>query len=152
MDQILVAKAKIQVQKPAAEVFDAITDPDKMSQYFISKGSGRLDAGKTVEWTFPEFPDSFPVRVGNIEQDKYISFHWDNGTREMLVEMTLTEASNNSTIIAITEKDAPIDDVGLKWVISNTEGWTNFLACLKAWMEYGIHLRKGAFDFLSAKG
>ncbi|MDR2039959.1 MAG: hypothetical protein LBQ60_18715 [Bacteroidales bacterium] len=29
-----------------------------------------------------------------------------------------------------------------------TEGWANFLACLKAWMEYGINLCKGAFDFM----
>lgn len=150
MDQQLIAKAKIQVQKPAAEVFDAITDPTKMSNYFISKGTGRLEAGKTVEWTFPEFEDSFPVRVGMIEQDKYISFHWDNGTREMLVEMTLTAVGNDATNIAITEKEAPIDESGLKWVISNTEGWANFLACLKAWMEYGINLRKGAFAYLSS--
>lgn len=33
----------------------------------------------------------------------------------------------------------------------NTEGWANFLACLKAYLEYGINLRKGAFDFLSDK-
>lgn len=29
----------------------------------------------------------------------------------------------------------------------NTEGWANFLACLKAYLDYGINLRKGAFDF-----
>ena len=25
---------------------------------------------------------------------------------------------------------------------------SNFLACLKAYLEYGINLRKGAFDFM----
>lgn len=34
--------------------------------------------------------------------------------------------------------------------IGNTEGWANFLACLKAWMEYGINFRKGAFAYLSS--
>jgi hypothetical protein len=33
-------------------------------------------------------------------------------------------------------------------VIGNTEGWANFLACMKAYLEYGIQLRKGAFDFM----
>ena len=32
--------------------------------------------------------------------------------------------------------------------MANTEGWANFLASLKAWMEYGVNLRRGAFDFM----
>lgn len=32
--------------------------------------------------------------------------------------------------------------------LQTTGGWSNFPACLKAWLEYGINLRKGAFDFL----
>jgi len=36
----------------------------------------------------------------------------------------------------------------LKWALGNTEGWANFLACMKAYLEYGINLRKGAFDFM----
>ena len=32
--------------------------------------------------------------------------------------------------------------------LGNTEGWANFLACMKAYLEYGIQLRKGAFDFM----
>ena len=40
------------------------------------------------------------------------------------------------------------NEAGIKWLKGNTEGWANFLACLKAWLEYGIHLRKGAFDFM----
>jgi hypothetical protein len=40
------------------------------------------------------------------------------------------------------------DEAGRRWLMQNTEGWANFLACLKAWLEYGINLRKGAFDFL----
>ena len=40
------------------------------------------------------------------------------------------------------------DSNSLKWLVGNTEGWANFLACLKAWMEYKVNLRKGAFDFM----
>lgn len=35
---------------------------------------------------------------------------------------------------------------GICWLKSNTEGWANFLTCLKAYLEYGINLRQGAFD------
>jgi hypothetical protein len=40
---------------------------------------------------------------------------------------------------------------GIKWLQGNRGGWANFLACLKAWMEYGINLRKGAFDYMADK-
>jgi hypothetical protein len=43
------------------------------------------------------------------------------------------------------------DEKGIKWLQGNTAGWANFLACLKAYLEYGINLRKGAFDFMTEK-
>jgi len=33
--------------------------------------------------------------------------------------------------------------------MGNTGGWANFLACLKAYLEYGINLRKDSFDFMA---
>jgi uncharacterized protein YndB with AHSA1/START domain len=65
--------------------------------------------------------------------------------------MTLTPKANNSTLVSITEKSRENDEAGIRWLVGNTEGWANFLACLKAWLEYGINLRKGAFDFMSDK-
>ena len=62
--------------------------------------------------------------------------------------MSLLAAKEDSTIVTVTEKSRDKDEAGLKWLMQNTEGWANFLACLKAWLEYGINLRKGAFDFL----
>ena len=102
-------------------------------------------------WGFPESEMEFPVRVGQIEKDKYISFYWDVDSFELLVEMKLAPARDNSTIVTITEKSRKNDEGGIKWLQGNTEGWANFLACLKAWLEYGINLRKGAFDFMSDK-
>ena len=65
--------------------------------------------------------------------------------------MTLTQRANNSTLVSITEKSRENDEAGIKWLMGNTEGWANFLACLKAYLEYGINLRKGAFDFMTDK-
>ena len=102
-------------------------------------------------WRFPEFDMEFPIRVGKIEKDKYISFYWDVDGIELLTEMKLTQRANNSTLVSITEKSRENDEAGIKWLMGNTEGWANFLACLKAYLEYGINLRKGAFDFMSDK-
>ena len=151
-DQSLEIKTAIQILKPVNEVFEAIVDPNKMSNYFISKSSGRLETGKQIMWQFPEFDIEFPIRVGKIIKDEYISYYWDAEGTELLVEMTLTARAVSSTLVTITEKSRANDEAGIKWLKGNTEGWANFLACLKAYLEYGINLRRGAFDFMSDKG
>jgi len=140
--------ATIQVQKPTPEVFDAIIDPVKMSNYFIASGSDRMGSGKELKWKWPEFDEEFLIKVVKVEPDNYISFYWEMDGRDLLVEMKLEPRENNSTLVTVTEKSMPHDEAGLKWLKGNTEGWANFLACLKAYLEYGINLRKGAFDFL----
>lgn len=151
-NQKLEIKAAIQILKPPNEVFDAIVDPVKMSNYFISKGSGKMEEGKKIIWKFPEFDEEAPIRVGKIVINKLISFYWEMDGLELFVEMTLRERSNKYTVVTVTEKGRSNDEAGIKWLKGNTEGWANFLACLKAYLEYGINLRKGAFDFLSENG
>ena len=72
--QPLEIKAGLQVSKPIAEVFETIADPDKMKNYFISKGSAYMKEGETVTWKFPEFDMEFPVTIGKIQKPGYISF------------------------------------------------------------------------------
>ena len=145
-DQLEIT-AKIQIRKPVAEVFEAIVDPQKMSGYFISAGTGRMETGKEVKWSWPEFEGQFPVKVQKAGQE-FISFLWESGEKELLVEIKLEPRENNSTLVTVTEKSMENNEAGLKWLKGNTEGWANFLACLKAYLEYGINLREGAFDFM----
>jgi uncharacterized protein YndB with AHSA1/START domain len=146
-DQKLEIKVGLKMAKPEHEVFEAIVDPAKMSNYFISKSTGRMEEGKNLTWQFPEFDMKFPVRVSKIKNDKYISYHWDDmDGNESLVEITLKLMEDNTTFVSITEKSRDNDEKGIKWLKSNTEGWANFLACLKAYLEYGINLRRNAFD------
>lgn len=147
-NQTLEIKTALQILKPVHEVFEAIVDPQKMTNYFISKSSGRMEAGKKILWKFPEFEMEFPIQVDKIENDLYISYYWEVDGKKLLVEMTLTPAEENATVVTIKEKSMNNDEAGIKWLMGNTEGWANFLACLKAYLEYGINLRKGAFDFL----
>jgi len=145
--QKLEINASIKIQKPAHEVFEAIVDPSKMSNYFISKSTGRMEEGKTLTWQFPEFDMKFPVKIGPIEKDQRISYSWKDieDGRETTVEIDLKQM-NDGTLVTISEKERDNDEKGIGWLKGNTQGWANFLACLKAYLEYGINLRKGAFD------
>lgn len=144
----LIIDVAMQIQKPSNEVFEAIVNPEKMTNYFISESTGMMEEGKELIWKFPEFDFDCPVRIGKIEKDKYVSYYWMMEEKELFVEITLTEKENNFTLVSITEKSMNNDEKGLKWLSGNSFGWSNFLSCLKAYLEYGINLRKGAFDFM----
>lgn len=149
MESKLTIKAGIQVQRPPHEVFEAIADPGKMSHYFISRSTGRMEPGRELTWHFPEFEQGSQVRIGHIDTDRYISFYWGADPANLqLVEITLFDKGENGTHVTVTEKEMDNNEAGIKWLKSNTEGWANFLACLKAYLEYGINLRKGAFDYM----
>ena len=141
----LTAKATIGIQKPVSEVFEAIVDPDMMHNYFISKSSGRMQVGKEIFWSFPEFEGSYPLTTTEIIPHEKIVFVWDP---ESVVTIEFQKFSDNDTVVKVFEEGHQSDEKGIKWAIGQTEGWANFLACMKAWLEYGIHLRKGAFDFM----
>ena len=143
----LEIKTSLKIQKPLREVYEAIVDPVKMTNYFIAKSTGRIEEGRTLTWQFPEFEMKFPVRVDKVEKDKYISWYWGNAEDkvETKVEIFL-KPMTDGVFVTVTEKSRDNDEEGIKWLVGNTAGWANFLVCLKAWLEYTINLRKGAFD------
>ena len=141
----LTAKATLQIQKPIAEVFEAIVNPEHITKYFISESSGRMETGKELTWEFPEFTDRFPVKVKEVQPNKFISFVWDE---ETVVNITLEEQPDKSTVVKVTEGEKELNEKNLKWLTDNSFGWGNFLTCMKAYLEYGIELRKGAFEYM----
>ncbi len=142
---------RLQIRKPVHEVFDASAAPGKMKNYFIEKGSGRMEEGKELIWKFPEFEEDIPLRVGKVEKNKYLTYNWEDEGQDLFVEILLDPATNGDTIVTVREGTLDNDEAGLRWLKSHTEGWANFLACMKAYLEYGINLRNGAFDFMREK-
>ncbi len=144
----LVIKAAIQIQKPATEVFQAIVDPSRMCNYFIGKSTGQLIEDTTVTWEFPEFEGEVLIEVAKVVPGELVSFYWEGAKgKKLLVKISLRELEDKSTVVRVTEGEMEADKAGIEWYGGNTEGWSNFLACLKAYLEYDINLRKGAFEF-----
>ncbi|RZF61398.1 SRPBCC domain-containing protein [Sphingobacterium corticibacterium] len=140
----LTAKATLQIQKQIHEVFEAIVNPEKMTKYFISESTGRMETGKELLWEFGDFPGKFPVKVTEVQPNKFIEFVWDE---ETVVRITLEEQPDKSTVVKVTEGEKQLNEKNIKWLTDNTFGWGNFLDCMKAYLEYGIQLRKGAFNY-----
>ncbi|MCF6131836.1 SRPBCC domain-containing protein [Flavobacterium wongokense] len=144
---VLEINVAMQISKPINEVFEAIANPEKMCNYFISQSTGRMEEGKNLVWKFPEFDMEVPVKVVKAEQS-LISFYWENSGKDLLVEIRLSTVGDNFTLVKISEKSMENNEAGLKWLSGNSFGWSNFLSCLKAYIEFGINLRKGSFDFM----
>lgn len=146
------AKAAIQIGKPVAEVFEAIVNPEIMRNYFISQSTGRMDSGASLTWRFPEFDGDVPVRVKEVESPSLVRFGWDVNGHELECTIRLEPFADGKATVVRIEESSPVGyDPGQEWLVGNTEGWANFCACMKAWLEYGVHLRTGAFDFRFVK-
>jgi len=145
------------IQKPVAEVFQAVYDPEKLSGYFTNGGAkGTLDEGTTVEWAFADTPGEeirFPVQVEKMIKNELIVLRWQ-GTQEDLnrVEMRFESTGQNETVVQISETGWKATQDDLNRSYSNCMGWSQMVFALKAYLEYGINLRKGAYTGLySAK-
>lgn len=80
----LQVKTQMEIAKPVHQVFEAIVDPEKMSHFFISSGTGRMQGGKTVHWKFDK-GGGLDARVERTEPDRFVSFVWSASGIEAIV-------------------------------------------------------------------
>jgi uncharacterized protein YndB with AHSA1/START domain len=136
-------KVKDKILKPIAEVFDAIVNPDKLSNYFISRASGPLKEGEPVTWFFDDVGGQVSVTVKVVKKNKLIQFEWAASGVKAQVDMVLTAIDSKSTSITITEKSFIFDKAGVSKALQQTQGWTDFICSMKAFLYCGINLRNG---------
>jgi len=131
------------ILQPVGRVFEAVMDPEQMSHYFISKGSGRLEAGKDITWEFADVGTSVKLHVLEVVKDKRIVY--ESKALGDLIRTTINfEAEGpDATVITITDSSFPMTDEGVKRALGQNAGWTYTLCGLKAYLQFGINLRKG---------
>lgn len=135
--------------RPVAEVFEAVTDPERLSCFFTTGGAkGRLEPGAEVTWDFHDFPGAFPVLVQEVVPNEKIVLQWEATTDPSTwttVIMTFQALEDDRTLVRISEHGWPQTEAGLKSSFGNCEGWTGMLCAMKAWLEHGINLRDGFY-------
>ena len=147
-------KVAARIAKPVHEVFEAVADPARLSEYFTTGGAqGRLETGATVTWDFHDFPGAFPVYVIDVVQDEKIVLEWQasegeapnvadgeltDGDYRTRVTMSFTGLDDGRTLVEIAEQ-------GWRENHGNCQGWSQMLCALKMWIEHGINLREGMY-------
>lgn len=115
-----------------------------MSNYFISSGTDRLDSGNQIHWEWHGTEAHLPVTPQEIEKDKSVSFLWPASGIETKVVISLEPLGPAATRVKVSESGWPSDDQGIERCLEQTQGWVHMLCCLKAYLEYGINLRRGS--------
>jgi uncharacterized protein YndB with AHSA1/START domain len=142
-EDTIKAKVQMGILKPAGEVYEAIVDSNRMSKYFITTSTGRMESDKTLTWSWKDYNAEHEVKVKSVEKDKLVSFTWEGSGVECLVVISLEPKKESQTLVKIIESGWPVDFQGATRCMGQVEGWTHFLCCLKAYLEYGVNLRVG---------
>ncbi len=137
-----VAFAAMLVRRPVAEVFGAFVDPSVTSNFWFTKGSGRLDSSKRVIWTWEMYDVSAQVEVTEIVTNEKIVARWGAaGEAPNTVEWTFEPQPDGATFVSVKNFDFPGDaDAQVEQAINSTGSFTIVLNGLKAWLEHGLRL------------
>ena len=141
LTQVPVAKTGMLIRRPVAEVFEAFVDPGITTQFWFTKGSGRLEAGKQVQWEWEMYGISIPVTVKAVEPDRRILIEWPGHGSPTSVEWVFTSLGDGTTFVRITNAGFQGDgDALVKQAMDSTQGFSLVLAGLKALLEHDVKL------------
>jgi uncharacterized protein YndB with AHSA1/START domain len=140
-DQEIVATAEMLIRKPVAEVFEAFVDPEITSKFWFSRGSGRLEAGKSMRWDWEMYSFSVEVNVKALEPSKRLLVEWSAYGAPTDIEWIFTSRPDGTTFVSITNSGfggstREKADVA----VAATEGFAFVLAGAKALLEHGVQL------------
>jgi uncharacterized protein YndB with AHSA1/START domain len=143
-----VAHAAMLIRKPVAEVYEAFVDPAITAQFWFTKGSDRLDAGKEVTWTWEMYNVSSQVRVLELEKERRILIEWSGYEAPNTVEWIFTPRPDGTTFVDVTNAGFTGDgDSVVEQALDSTGGFVMLLAGLKAYLEHNIRLNLVADRF-----
>lgn len=136
---------KMNILKPANEVFEAFVDPEKIGNFWFSSSSERWQQGKTIKLEYKEYNAIGEIKVMEIVDNQKIVYQWDPNEEGHIVTITFTAQSDESTLVEVSEEGFKEDDPDfIQQLIGNKEGWVYMLTCLKGYLEFGVNkLRTG---------
>jgi uncharacterized protein YndB with AHSA1/START domain len=138
----IAAKAEMLIRRPVAQVFEAFVDPAITSRFWFSRGSARLEAGKSVRWDWEMYGFSVDARVKVLEPGARLVVEWTGYGYPTDITWVFTARPDGTTFVSITNtglRGTP-DEVA-SVAVDATEGFAFVLAGAKALLEHGVELR-----------
>jgi len=132
----------IRINKPIEEVFNAFVDNSILCNYFTSAASEPIKVkGDKIRWQWGK--DQTEIIITEFIKNRLVEFTWPGYKVDYDTHVKFEfEEKNGSVIVSVTEESWNKDDAGINSALANNGGWTDMLKCMKAWLLYGIDLRK----------
>jgi uncharacterized protein YndB with AHSA1/START domain len=141
LTRVPITRTGMLIRKPVGEVFEAIVNPQITTNFWFTKSSGRLEAGKRVQWEWEMYDVSIHVIAKAVEPNRRIVIEWPGYSGSTTVEWKFAAQENGTTFVSITESGfSGTGDELVKYVADSTQGFTLLLAGLKAFLEHGVRL------------
>ncbi|KFF12234.1 SRPBCC family protein [Chryseobacterium soli] len=138
MNSTVYVEAQMLIRKPIEDVFEAFVNPEITTQFWFTKSTGILEAGKTVTWEWEMYGVKSDVKVNEVIPNQLIKTEWGNPSTHVDYEFRKMEKGTFVVIksYGFTQKGEDL----LKTVNDNTGGFTTVLDGCKAYLEHGIKL------------
>lgn len=139
VNNIPTVETQMLIRKSASTVFQAFIDPAITVNFWFTKSSGHLEAGKTITWEWEMYGASAKVVVKEVIPNKRISIEW-NGPAAT-VDFEFTALTEDTTYVII--KNYGFKQTGndlIQAIKDSTGGFTTVLDGLKAYLEHNIKL------------
>ena len=148
LSQAPVSKTGMLIRRSVADVFEAFISPEITTKFWFTKSTGRLEAGKQVQWEWEMYGISIPVTAKAIEPNRRILIEWAGYSGPTTVEWIFSPQKDGTTFVSITEIGFVGDgDELVKQVTDSTQGFSSVLAGLKALLEHNVRLNLVADRF-----
>lgn len=132
----------VEIAKPPAAVWTALTTAEGLSAWFGDKATVDLRPGGSIHMTWDQSDDVADMRIERIEEPSVLGFTWhvyglpEDDPRRTYVEFTLEPAGAGTRLSVVESGFAQIpDDLHEKAHGGNTEGWASELGELVAYLD-----------------
>ena len=141
LTRVPITETGMLIRKPVADVFEALVNPEITTQFWFTRSSGRLVAGRPIRWDWEMYDVSIQLTAKVIEPNHRIVIEWPGYSGPTTVEWTFAPLGNGTTFVRVTESGFRGNgDQLVKYVADSTQGFTLMLAGLKALLEHGVKL------------
>jgi uncharacterized protein YndB with AHSA1/START domain len=121
------------IRRPAAEVYEAFADPERIRRFWLARSTGPLRTGDRVNWTFKIAGAATDVEVVEAVPNRLLDLRWDDGQPLRIA----FEDRGDSTLVHVRVTDFGGDTPAAN-AIESMSGFTLVLASLKMWLEHGV--------------
>lgn len=132
----------VEIAKPPADVWAALTTAEGLSAWFGDKATVDLRPGGSIHMSWNESSDVADMRVERIEEPTVFGFTWhvyglpEDDPRRTYVEFTLEPAGTGTRLSVVESGFAQLTpDDHDKAYGGNTQGWASELGELVAYLD-----------------